>query len=206
MAETSGDTAPDPSIDNTGLKECAKLEKDFRHAIENMGIPRPEVIVTSPLARALETTQWGVMALAPSALPTVLEGLRENLNGKRRNERHDKRWIQQRFTGFQTKNVDANDSLGSKYAESDEPYEHLWRRVNDSFRYIFENFPDALVVALMSHCHVIQTIQREITGFDLKEEERKDKFEFFVGDAGAYAIAVKGELSSSNQGSLSPVT
>ena len=171
-----------------------------------MGIPRPEVIVTSPLARALETTQRGVVALAPSALPTVLEGLRENLNGKRRNERHDKRWIQQRFTGFQTENVDANDSLGLKYVESDEPYEHLWQRVNESFGYIFENFPDALVVALMSHCHVIQTIQREITGFDLKEEERKDKFEFFVGDAGVYAIAVKGELSSSNQGSLSPVT
>ena len=171
-----------------------------------MGIPRPEVIVTSPLARALETTQRGLMALAPSALPTVLEGLRENLNGKRKNERHDKRWIQQHFTDFQTENVDATDSLGSKYAGSDEPYEHLWRRVKESFGYIFEHFPDALVVALMSHCQVIQTIQREITGFDLKEEERRDKFEFFVGDAGVYAIVVKGELSSSYQGNFSPVT
>ena len=171
-----------------------------------MGIPPPEVIVTSPLARALETTQRGVMALAPSALPTVLEGLRENLNGKRKNERHDKRWIQQRFPGFQTENVDADDSLGSKYTGSDEPYEHLWRRVKESFGYIFENFPDALVIALMSHCHVIQTIQREVTGFDLREEEWRDKFEFFVGDAGVYTIAVKGELSSSNQGNLSPIT
>ena len=146
------------------------------------------------------------MPLAPSVLPTVLEGLRENLNGKRKNERHDKRWIQQHFTEFQIENVDDNDSLGSKYAESDEPYELLWPRVKDSFGYIFENFPDALVIALMSHCYVIQTIQREITGFDLKEEERKDKVEFRLGDAGVYAMVVKGELFSSHEENLSPVT
>lgn len=179
------------------MEECAKLEKDFKHAIENVGIPHPEVIASSPLARALETTQQSVIALAPTVSPTVLEGLRENLNGKRKNERHDKHWIQQNFTGFQIENVDANDSLGSQYAESVEPYELLWQRVKDSFAYIFENFPDALVVALMSHCYVIQTIQREISGFDLKEEERKDKAEFRLGDAGVYAIVVKGELFSS---------
>ncbi|KAL8726777.1 MAG: hypothetical protein Q9181_005932 [Wetmoreana brouardii] len=177
----------------------------FKYAIETTGIPSPDVIVTSPLARAFETTQRGVRPLAPSVAPIVLEGLREKLNGEARNERHEKSWIQQHFTGFQVENVDADDSLGSKYARSVEPYELLWLRVKDAFGFIFENFPDALVVALVSHCHAIQKIQREITGYDLSEEERKDG-EFRLGDAGVYAIVVKGERLSSHEENLSPAT
>ena len=158
--------------------------------------------MTSPLARALETTQQTIRSLTPTLVPTVLEGLRENLNGRPRNERHDKSWIQHKYPDFQIENVDANDSFGSKYAKSVEPYEHLWQRVKNSFEYIFEKFPDSLVVALMSHCHVIQTIQREITGFDLREEERRDKVEFRLGDAGVFAIIVKGELLLSKEGKL----
>ena len=50
-----------------------------------------------------------------------------------------------------------------------------------------------MVVALVTHCHVMQTIQREITGYDVPEAERRDKVEFFLGEAGVYAIIVKGE-------------
>ena len=185
------------------MTECATLEKNFTRAIEHVGIPPPEAIVTSPLARALETAHRGVMPLlAPSSVfpVTVIEGFREKVDGKPKNERHDQRWIRQHFLDFRVENIEVRDSLGDRYAgsEQEEPYESLWERVRGSFGYVFDKFPDALVVALVSHCGVIQTIQREITGFDLKDEERKDKVEFFVGDAGAYAIVVKGERVSSS--------
>ena len=171
--------------------------------MKTMSLPRPEVIVTSPLARALETTKLGVACLDPTIRPIALEGFRERLDDKQKNKRHHKDFIGRNFAEFDTENVDANDSLGSKYAKYHEPDELLWLRVNGSFAYVFENHADALVVALMSHCYVIQTIQRKITGFDLEEEERTDKVEFYLGDAGAYAMIVKGEFFSSHKGDLS---
>jgi broad specificity phosphatase PhoE len=168
-----------------------RLAVKLDHAMRTTSLPPPEVIVTSPLARALETTQLGVKPLF-SIRPIVLEGLRENLNGTEKNNRHNKGWIGQNFAAFDTENVDADDCLGSEYAKSVEPYNDMWRRVEGAFTYIFENFRDALVVALMSHCYVVQTIQREITGWDVHKEERRDKVEFFLGDTGAYAIVVKG--------------
>ena len=169
-------------------------------------LPRPEVIMTSPLTRALETTKLGVACLNPTIRPIVHEGFRERLDDKQKNKRSRKDWIKRNFADFDTENVDADDSLGSKYAKSREPDELRWLRVKASFANLFENFPDALVVALMSHCHVIQTIQREITGFDLKEDERTDKVEFYLGDTGVYAVIVKGERLSSHEGDLAPVT
>ena len=156
-------------------------------------LPPPEAIVTSPLARALETTMLGVAPLFPSVCPIVLESLREQLNSAEKNKRHGKKWIMQRFPAFNTTNVDAGNSLESVYANIKEPYEDLWSRVKGAFQYIFETFPDALVIALMSHCHVVKTIQREITGYDIPEEDRTGKVEFFVGEVGMYATIVKGE-------------
>lgn len=193
LTETNGDTATlDPSIDSTGEQECIQLVDKFTHAMQTKGIPPAEVIVTSPLARALRTTQLGVAPLFPSIFPAVLKGPRERLDGKEKNKRHSKEWIEQTFATFRTENVDADDILGSRYVKSAEPYEDLWRRVQGVFNYIFESFPDALVIALMSHCYVEQTIQREITGWDVPESEQRDKVEFYVGDARVYAIIVKG--------------
>ena len=88
--------------------------------------------------------------------------------------------------------VDADDVLGSTYASSKESDEGLWPRVRGAFQYVFENFPDALVVALMSHCYVVKTIRREITGYDIPEKDRKNKIEFFVRETGMDAIIVRG--------------
>lgn len=185
-------TILDPPIDDEGEQECAKLSENLTRAMKVKGIPPAEVIVTSPLARALRTTQVGVATVFPSLTPLVLEGLREKLDGTAKNHRHSKEWIQQHFTAFRTEEVDLDDQLGSKHAQSVEPYEALWRRVQGAFSHIFENFREALVVALVSHCHVEQTIQREITGWDVPESEKRDKVEFYVGDSGVYAMIVKG--------------
>jgi len=64
--------------------------------------------------------------------------------------------------------------------------------VQGALAHVFENYEGASVVLLMSHCYVVQTIQREITGWDVPKEERGGTVEFFVGDAGGYAIVVKG--------------
>ena len=170
------------------------------------GLPSPEVILTSPLTRALQTTKLAVACLNPTIRPIVHEGFRERLDENQKNKRSHSDLIRQEFAEFDTENVDADDWLGSNYAESREPDELRWLRVKGSLAYLFERFPDAVVVALVSHCHVIQTIQREITGFDLREDERRDKVEFFLGDAGVYAIIVKGTRLLSHEGDLIKVT
>ena len=161
--------------------------------MQDTSLPPPDAIVTSPLTRAVETTMLGVAPLFPSLCPVVLESLREQLNGAEKNKRRGKEWIERRFSAFDTTTVDAESSLESTYANIKEPYEDLWPRVKAAFQYIFETFPDALVVALMSHCHVMKAIQREITGYDIPEKDRTDKVEFFVGETGIYATIVKGE-------------
>jgi broad specificity phosphatase PhoE len=120
--------------------------------------------------------------------------LREGLKGTRKTQRRGKKWTEQNFPAFEVDQVDELDRLGTIYNNPgrEEPYEALWQRVRGVFAYIFENYADALLVLLMSHCHVEQTIQREITGWDAAKEEKKS-FEFFVGEAGAYAIVVKGK-------------
>ncbi|KAI1446931.1 hypothetical protein F5Y02DRAFT_48834 [Annulohypoxylon stygium] len=49
--------------------------------------------------------------------------------------------------------------------------------------HVFDKYEDALVVLLMTHCYMQQTIQREITGWDVPEKERKEAVEFFIGEA-----------------------
>ncbi len=157
-------------------------------------LPAPDVIMTSPLVRALETTQLGVTCAFPSVRTIVLESLRKKVTGTGKNKRNDGGLIKQNFPGFDLNNVDSLDRLGAMYNSPDcvESYDDLWQRVRGSFVYLFENHEDALVVLLIAHCYVIQTIQREITGYDTPPRERKEKVEFFVGEARGYAIVVKG--------------
>ncbi|KAH8898816.1 hypothetical protein GQ53DRAFT_817044 [Thozetella sp. PMI_491] len=184
----------DPGLDELGIKQSARLAAKFERAMQTAGLPSPEVIVTSPLARALETTQLGIAPLFPSIRPRVLEGLREGMTGNGKNERHSKAWIEQNFAGFDAETVSKDDHITATYgdADSQEPYETIWQRVQDALGDVFETSSDALVVLLMAHCHVEQTIQREITGWDLPEAERKETVEFFVGEAEGYAMIVKG--------------
>ena len=107
------------------------------------GLPRLEVNITSPLTRALETTKLGIACLNPTIRPIVHKGLRERLDDKQKNKRFHKDLINQNFDGFNTENVDANDSLGSNYVKSGEPEKLRWLRVKASFAYLFENFLDA---------------------------------------------------------------
>jgi broad specificity phosphatase PhoE len=189
----SGDTTTiDLSIDTAGEQECIQLLDKFSHAMQTKGIPPPDAIVTSPLARTLQTTQLGVAPLFPTVKPIILEDLRETLDGQAKNKRHSKEWIHKTFATFQVDNVDPNDSLGSRHVASAESYKDLWTRVHKAFQYIFENLPEALVVLIVSHCHAEQTIQREITGWDVPEAERREKVEFYVGNALVYAMIVKG--------------
>ena len=141
--------------------------------MQDTNLPPPDLIVTSPLSRALQTAQSGVMPPFLSIRPIVLESLREQLNGAEKNKRHGKEWIEQNFPTFDTANVSANNPLESTYANSKELYEDLWTRVKGALQYVFENFLDALVVALISHCHVLQTIQREITGYEILSIRKK---------------------------------
>ena len=183
----------DPCIDATGHQQCLELAARLSLAMRDTKLPSPEAIVTSPLTRAMETTKLGLAPLFPSIRPIIHESLREQLNGVEKNKRHVKKCISQRYPVFDTTNVDACNTLETVYADIKEPYQDLWQRVKGAFQYIFETFPEALVIALISHCYVVKTIQREITGYDIADEERRGKVEFFVGEGGIYAIIVKGE-------------
>ncbi|KAK8093726.1 hypothetical protein PG997_000411 [Apiospora hydei] len=133
VKEVSSDGQPDPILDETGREQCEELSSNLRNAIITAGVPAPEIIATSPLTRALETTQMGIMPVFPP--------------------------------------------------DRKEPYQAIWSRVQNTISLLFEENPQSLVILLMTHCYVQQTIQREITGWDVPEEERKESVEFFVGDA-----------------------
>ena len=47
-----------------------------------------------------------------------------------------------------------------------------------------------MFIALVSHGYVIKAIQREITIYDIAEEDWMDKVEFFVVETGIYSITV----------------
>ena len=79
--------------------------------------------MTSPLTRALETTKLGLACLTPTIRPIAHEGFRERLDDKQKNKRSHRDSIKQNSADFATENVDADDSLGSKYAKSREPEE-----------------------------------------------------------------------------------
>ncbi|KAI2621819.1 histidine phosphatase superfamily [Hypoxylon sp. NC1633] len=185
---------PDPVLDDEGQRQCTQLAENLGRAARTALLPPPEVIVTSPLARALETTHLGIAPAFPSVRPIVLESLREGLTGTPKNERHGKSWIKEKFPTFNVDNVDDFDQLGARYSSPDrkESYEALSHRVQGALGHVFENFPGASVVLVMSHCYVQQTIQREITGWDVPDDYKKEAVEFFVGEAGGYAIVVKG--------------
>ena len=212
----------DPSIDATGSTQCHQLASRLERAIRETNLPPPQAVVTSPLTRAMETTRLGLAPLLPSdsdfvrrpVRVIVLDGLRERrLNlpphpSYPKNQRHDKAWIQERYPDFDTTSLDTDaDTDKSPEAttstqQEQESYKDVWTRVHLAFQSIFSapapTLPNTLtVVALVSHCHVIQTIQREITGYDVPEEERRDKTEFYVGETGMYAMIVKGERKCS---------
>ncbi|KAK8087909.1 Phosphomutase-like protein 3 [Apiospora hydei] len=186
----------DPEVSELGKKQCSTLQTGFERAITQLGLPPPDVVVTSPLTRALQTTQWGLAPIFDSSETLVLEGLREKVTGDGKNKRHSKSWIKEQFPQFDCRNVDDTDRFGATYCDptNEEPYHEVWRRVYESLAFLFENRKRDPVVLLMTHCLVIQTIQREIDGWDVPEEERKSK-EFYVGEAGGYAMIIKGERS-----------
>jgi broad specificity phosphatase PhoE len=193
--ETAQDNSElDPALDDLGKDQCRQLAANFSRAMRTLSLPPPDVIVTSPLARALETTNLGLAPLFPSVRPIVLEGLREGLTGTGKNQRHGKPWIERNFPAFDVQHVDGSNQLERVYDSPvrKESYEALWQRVKGALAHVFENHRGATVVLLMSHCYVEQTIQREITGWDVPEEERTEAVEFFVGEARGYAIIVKG--------------
>ncbi|KAI0896079.1 hypothetical protein F4806DRAFT_496203 [Annulohypoxylon nitens] len=184
----------DPQLDDEGRTQCTQLVNDFGRAIHSAGLPRPQVILTSPLARALETTKFGIAPLFPAVRPIIHECLRERMNGTERNKRHDKRWIEQHFPELDIGLVDEIDHYGAVYGNAyhEEPYEARWQRIQGVLSHVFDKYEDSLVVLLMTHCCMQQTIQREITGWDVPEKERKGAVELFIGEAKGYAIIVKG--------------
>ncbi|KAK8063342.1 hypothetical protein PG996_007994 [Apiospora saccharicola] len=186
----------DPELTDLGKEQCETLQTSFKRAMENHSLPPPGVIATSPLARALQTTQRGIVPLFPSVRPVVLEGLREQVTNHGKNQRHDKRWIEERFPDFDVQKVDAVDRLGERYSipGSKEPYQDVWQRVRASLTFLFENYERESVLLLMIHCHVTETLQREIDGWGIPEERRKE-VEFFVGEAKGYAM-VTSKLAS----------
>ena len=76
-------------------------------------------------------------------------------------------------------NVDADDSLGLNYADSTKSLTDLWQRAERAISYVFENFREALMVVLGLRCYVLQTIQQEITGWDIPKEGR-EKVEVYL--------------------------
>ena len=67
---------------------CSAISQ-HRHCDEKDWPCATEVIMTSPLTRALETTKLSIACINPTMRPVIHEGLRERLDDKAKN----KRWV-----------------------------------------------------------------------------------------------------------------
>jgi broad specificity phosphatase PhoE len=187
----------EPGLDDLGRQQCNKLAVNLAQASCTTSLPQLKIILTSPLARALETTELGIATLSPFVRLIVLKPLREGITGVAKNKRRSKWWIKENFPTFNMDDVDESDLLRTTHdsPERKETYEDIWNRVQGLLAYVYETYEQdeqALAILLMTHCYVELTIQREITSWDVPEDDRTEAVEFFVGEAGGYATIVKG--------------
>jgi broad specificity phosphatase PhoE len=137
-----------------------QLGKFWQDAVRNDGVPLPQTLYTSPLARCLETTEYvfaPVMRVhgRPFA-PIVKEQIRERFTVHTCDLRRPRSWIEQNYTGYTIENdVTQEDQFaGQKRWETDD--EHYARK-QEALEQIFSSDKNDFV-SLTVHSYAVAAI------------------------------------------------
>lgn len=167
-----------------GVEQAKRLGQFWSDSVVNDGIPLPETIYTSPLARCLETTRL-VFANVVSEQgrefhPTVKELLRERLTDHTCDRRSSLSWIKEHYPDYVVEpGFSEEDKLWSS-SKWETVEEHVARK-QQLLEDIFETDKSAFV-ALMTHSYAISAILRAV-GLQ----------EFRVREGSSIALLVKAE-------------
>ncbi|KAG5930119.1 hypothetical protein E4U42_002855 [Claviceps africana] len=186
LLEGDGDsTWFDSFLNETGIQQVKELGQFWLDAVQNAGLPLPQSLYTSPLARCLQTTDHVFSELfkvnhAPFQ-PIVKEHIRERFSLHTCDFRRPRSWIENNYPGYVVEdNVTERDGFsGQTRAETDE--EHYARK-QKALAEIFSTDSNVFI-SLTVHSFAISAILQVCHGESFK-----------VREGTSLALLVKGEM------------
>jgi len=177
----------DAHLTDEGIKQTTHLGELWTEWTRDSGVPLPDTVYTSPLARCLETTKLVYSNVVTqhggtgTFQPIVKESLRERLTDHTCDKRSSKTWIEEHYPdyvlepGFVEEDVlwkaDAFETDEAHTARKQRLLEDIW--INDR---------EARFISLTTHSYAISAIL-EVVGAP----------HFRVGEGEVVALLVKGE-------------
>lgn len=150
----------DAFLTDDGIQQARDLSTFWMGAVDGDGVPLPQKIYTSPLARCLQTSFHGFSTLMESHgkgfHPTVKEKLRERFTVHTCDKRRKRSWIGENYPGYPLEDGFAEDDpFGARdYPEEDE--EHMARK-QAGLEEIFSTDANEFI-ALTVHSYAIWSI------------------------------------------------
>ncbi|KAG5978888.1 hypothetical protein E4U55_005815 [Claviceps digitariae] len=175
----------DAFLNETGIQQVKELGQFWLDAVQNDGLPLPQTLYTSPLARCLQTTDHVFSELmkvnnAPFQ-PIVKENIRERFSLHTCDFRRPRSWIEKNYPGYTVEdNVTEKDGFsGQTREETDE--EHYARK-QQALEEIFSTDSNVFI-SLTVHSVAISAIFQVCHGESFK-----------VREGTSLALLVKGQM------------
>ncbi|KAG6039995.1 hypothetical protein E4U41_001717 [Claviceps citrina] len=175
----------DSFLNETGIQQVKDLGEFWLKAVLDDGVPLPQSLYTSPLARCLQTTDHvfsGLMKANDAPFqPVVKEHIRERYTGHTCDLRRPRSWIEKHYPGYRIEeNVTERDGFsGRSWRETDE--EHYARK-QQALEEIFSTDRHEFI-SLTVHSYAIAAILHVCGGESFK-----------VREGTTLAVLVKGEM------------
>lgn len=175
----------DSFLSETGIEQVKDLGQFWLKAVQNDGLPLPQTLYTSPLARCLQTTDHVFSALiklnhAPFQ-PIVKELIRERFTLHTCDLRRPRSWIEKHYPGYRVEEdvTERDEFFGQNRRETDqEHYARKQKALEDVFSTDRNDF-----ISLTVHSLAITAILHVCNGETFK-----------VREGTSLALLVKGEL------------
>ena len=150
----------DSLLSDTGVKQVQDLGKLWIEIIDKLGVPLPEALYTSPLARTLQTTEYVFAPLTARHgqpfRPVVKEKLRERWTMHTCDCRRTRTWIQENWPRYAIEAALAEEDPFPAMRRTETEEEHVARKqavLEDIF-----STDESAFVSLTVHRYAIEAI------------------------------------------------
>ncbi|KAG6004282.1 hypothetical protein E4U43_000766 [Claviceps pusilla] len=190
LLDGDGDSAWfDSFLNEIGIQSVKELGQFWLDAVQNDGLPIPQTLYTSPLARRLQTTDHvfsrPMEVHRPPFQPIVKEHLRERFTMHICDLRRPRSWIEKNYPGYKIEdNVTERDALSCQTREETDE-EHCARK-QQALEEVFStdnNNNNNISISLTIHSFAISAILRVCHGEPFK-----------VREGTSLALLVRGEM------------
>lgn len=182
-------TWADSHLNEEGIEQARTLSRAWLDAVNNDGVPAPETIYTSPLARCLETTRLVFENLmrerGQTFRPVVKESLRERLTDHTCDRRSSRTWITEHYPDYII-DPDFTEEDELWRADRRETHEEHQARKQQLLEDIFGSDENTFI-ALTTHSYAISAILGVL-----------EMRQFRVREGSSFAVLVKAEEVSTD--------